>query len=592
MEGELLALLVIHLLLTGLPGVAAALLVASRGERREPVLLGVALVGSGAAAMLAFWGYYGSHELGETASFFVAFGSLLLSGWLLRTGGIDRALLRRLAVPLALWALGSAFLVYLGFLHGGTREPLSLASIRFSGQLPSDNQIPRFFSEWFFSHGHQSPPPEFPGEWLASDRPPLQVGYALLERPFGWDSSGLHYQVMGVVLQQLWIVGLWALLVAGRAGRLTRGLAMLTVLVSDLAIVNGFFVWPKLLPAAMLLAAAALVLTPLWPDVRRSSWGAALLAALLGLAMMGHGGSVFGVIPLAAIALARGGLPSWRWLGVLIAVGILFVGPWSAYQRWGDPPGDRLAKWMLGGVSEVDGRSSLQAITDSYREIGLGGTLHYKAENFVSIVGGGPMIEDLEHSFEELKAGRLGGAAAFIRAILFYYLLPSLGLMLVGLGAIAASWRRRARDPAEWSLALWCLAAFMVGAVVWALLMFGRNGAGAVIHQGSLVIPIFGFCAAAVGVRAVYPRFGTWLMGVNAALMLALHAPMLTPMPGVAYSAWAGLLAAGALVGFCLVALRAGEIRARVAEPVPVSGGQGAPGSALARRTSRLDSRA
>ena len=84
------------------------------------------------------------------------------------------------------------------------------------------------------------------------------------QHPFGWDASQLDYQVLGVVLQQLWIVGLWALLVAARVGRVTRALAMVAVLVSDLAIVNGFFVWPKLLPAAMLLAAAALVMTPLW----------------------------------------------------------------------------------------------------------------------------------------------------------------------------------------------------------------------------------------------------------------------------------------------------------------------------------------
>ena len=107
--------------------------------------------------------------------------------------------------------------------------------------------------------------------------------------------------MLGVVLQQLWIVGLWALLRGGEgrpghpgSGRWSR------CLVSDLAIVNGFFVWPKLLPAAMLLAAAALVVTPLWSQLRRNLWAAALIATLCALAMLGHGASVFGIIPLAA----------------------------------------------------------------------------------------------------------------------------------------------------------------------------------------------------------------------------------------------------------------------------------------------------
>src|SRR4051812_1437060 len=131
-QGELLLLLAIHLVLTGLPGAAVALYVASRGERREPVLLASFLAASGAAAMLVFWAFYGSHEIGQTAAFFFAFGSLLLGGWSLYDGEIEPALLRRLAVPAALWVLGSAFLVYFGFIHAGTHEALAMSSKRFS----------------------------------------------------------------------------------------------------------------------------------------------------------------------------------------------------------------------------------------------------------------------------------------------------------------------------------------------------------------------------------------------------------------------------------------------------------------------------
>ena len=554
-QGEILVLLAIHLLLTGLPGAGAALFAARRGERRVPVLLAVGLVASGAAAMVSFWSYYGGHELGQTVSFFFIFGSVGLTGWCLYDGGIDRALLGQLATPLALWALGSAFLLYLGFFHGGSDQPLATAATRFSGQLPSDNNIPLFFSDWFFKHGHQSPAPIFPGEWLASDRPPLQVGYAVMQRTFGWDDTGLHYQVMGVVLQQLWIVGLWALLCAGGAGRVTRGLAMLTVLVSDVAIVNGFFVWPKLLPAAMLLAAAALVLTPLWDEIRRRLWGGALFAALVGLALLGHGASIFAVVPLLLIAAWRG-LPSWRWLGVAAAVGLLFMAPWSAYQKYGDPPGNRLTKWMIGGVIDIDDRGTMETVVDSYEEVGVGGALHAKGQNFVAIVGGKPTKEMLEAAKTEAEAGHWPEMLGWIRTILFLNLLPSLGLLLLGFVAMAVGWRRRGREPAEWGLAVSCLLAFAIGAVAWALLLFGGTRASTVIHQGSLAIPIFGICAAAVGVRAVFPRFGAWLLGVNALAMLAIYVPSLEPLEGTAYAPWAGVLAALSLAAFVLVAIR------------------------------------
>jgi hypothetical protein len=550
-QGEILLLLAVHLVLTGLPGAAAALFVATRGERREPVLLASFLAGSGAAAMLAFWAFYGSHEIGQTASFFIAFGSVLVIVWSLYAGGIERDLLWRLAVPVALWAFGSAFLVYLGFMHGGSDVSVGMSSTRFSGPLPSDNDIPHFFSDWFYIHGHHGTPPIFPGEWLASDRPPLQIAYANYERTFGWDDLGLHYQLMGVALQQLWIVGLWALLVAGRAGRVTRGLAMLTVLLSDLAIVNGFFVWPKLLPAAMLLGAAALVLTPLWSEVRRSLWGAALVAALLGLAMLGHGASIFGVIPLVVVAVIRG-VPSWRWIGVGILVGIVVIGPWSAYQKWGDPPGNRLTKWFLGGEAEIDDRSVTETILDEYGHAGLGGVLHDKGQNFVQIFGGGPMATNVKQVFE---AGDFEGVVRPIRSIFFYYLLPSLGLLLAGPVAMAIGYRRRGRDPDEWRLSLWCFAAFGIGALGWALIMFGGHIAQTVIHQGSYLLPILGIVACAVGLRSIYPRFACWWLGLNAVLMLVIYVPSFEPPEGSSFSPFAALLSAVALAAFGFLSL-------------------------------------
>ncbi|HET7506806.1 MAG TPA: hypothetical protein VFJ53_00460, partial [Solirubrobacterales bacterium] len=494
----------------------------------------------------------GGHELGQTVSFFIVFASVAVTGWCLYDGGIDRALLGQLATPLALWALGSAFLVFLGFLHGGTEQPLATATTRFSPPLPSDSYIPQFFSDWFYAHGHNGTPPVFPGEWLSSDRPPLQVGYALFERTFGWDESGLHYEVMGVVLQQLWIVGLWALLLAAGVGRVTRALVVGTVLVSGLAILNGFFVWPKLLPAAMLLAAAALVLTPLWEDVRKRLWAAALVAALCGLAMMGHGSSVFGVIPLALIAAFRG-MPSWRWVGVAVLVGIAVLAPWSAYQKYGDPPGNRLVKWTLAGVVKIDDRSTGEAIVDAYDEAGFGGALHYKVENFRMMVGGAEAVEGFESRVDE---GGLDHFVMAVRTVNFFNLVPSLGLLLLGPIAMAIAWRRGRHEPRDWSFALACLAAFLIGAVAWGLLVIGSEADRTAIHIGSYLVPILGICACVAGLRAAFPRFAVYYLGFAALLSLALYVPALEPPAGTVYSRGAALLAAASLVGFAFVLLR------------------------------------
>ncbi len=574
---ELGLLLALHLALTGLPGVAAALLAARRGVQQTPILLAIALCVSGIVAMLAFWAFYAGRLAGDSFAYLTILGSMLIAGWCLWEG-VDRRLLRALAIPLGLWVLGTAFIVYFGFLHGGSDAALGTAANRFTAApLPSDNDIPLFYAEWFFHHGHSGTPPVFPGEWLASDRPPLQVGYVMPQMSIGWGKAEIHYQVLGVALQQLWIVGLWALLLAGRVGRTTRALAMLTVLVSDLAIVNGFFVWPKLLPAAMLLAAAALILTPLWPEIRRSYWGAALVAALFGLAAMGHGSSVFGIAALALIAAFRG-MPSWRWIGVAALVGIVVVGPWSAYQRYGDPPGNRLTKWFLAGVVDVDDRGVGEALSDSYGEAGLGGTIDNKVDNFARILGAGELVDNTDAAVEAAGDGRWADTERQVRNILFLFLLPSLGLLLLGPVAMALWWRRRDERPDEWRFAVSCLLAFALGAVVWALLLFGGDNAPTVIHQGSYLIPLLGICGAAVGLRAVLPRFAIWLLGINAALMLLVYTPALAPGEGTVYSVSAAIPAAASLLAFCLLAYGRpasadADVAPGVAEPASATAG-------------------
>jgi hypothetical protein len=574
MQGELLLLLATHLVMTALPGVAAALFLASRGERRTPVLLAVLLAVSGGAAMLGFWAYYGSHGLGQTWSFLVLFGSLLATAWLLFDGAVERSVLRSLATPLALWALGAAFLVFLGFLNGDPHQPMQTSSTRFSGPLASDNYMPFYWANWFYAHAHSGKPPEFTGNWMASDRPPLQMGYLLTQQPFHLSQSELNYEIIGVCLQQLWIVGAWALLLALRIGRVTKALAMVTLLVSDLTIVNGFYVWPKLLPAAMLLAAAALLITPLWDEVRGKLWGGVLIAALCGLAMMGHGSSVYGIIALGLIAVFRG-LPSWRWLGIVVLTLIVVMAPWSAYQKYGDPPGNRLTKWYLGGDTEPDKKSVSEAIIDGYGEAKLSTILHKKGENFAAIFGGGTMALNIREAREGVERGDFEAIVRPVRSTFFFDLVPSLGLLLLGPVAMAIGWRRRRRRPEDWMAAAIILATFALGTVLWGLIQWGGWTAQTVIHQGSYLLPALGLLGCAIGLRAVWPRFAIGWLALNAVVILVVYVPNFEPPEGSSFSLLDAILAAIALVGFAALAFGLRPDR----EPAAADPGQGSASS-------------
>jgi len=551
---ELLGLFALHLLMTGLPAAAGALLAARVGLRSVPLLLAIALAASGGTALLCFWLFYADPTIGETASFFFVFASIgaVVGCW---RQGIERSVLRGLTTPLALWALATSFVLFLGFVHGGTDQALSTASTRFSHQLPSDNLMPAYFADYFYSHGHVGSPPPF-DDWLSSDRPPLQIGYVLAQRPFGWDDTGLHYEVLGVVVQQLWILGLWALLCAARLTPRTRGLVALAAIVSDVAIVHAFFVWPKLIAASFLLAALALVLSEDWSRLRQRPWAGALFAALCALAFLAHGSSAFVILPLLAVALWRG-LPSWTWIGTAVAIAVVFLAPWSAYQRYADPPGDRLVKWQLGGSLEVDDRGATETIVDSYREVGFAGAVDNKWKNLGQMVGLADVGSAVDGAVDRLGDRSPGKAIMALRLPRFYDLLPFLGLLLLGPLAMAAAWLTgcRPRGP-DWTFAVFCLLFTVLACLVWALLMFGAENATTVIHQGSLAVPLLGVCACVAGACAVDRRFGAGLVAANVALVLLLYVPPVGPAPGTSYSILASLLAALSFAGIAALTLR------------------------------------
>lgn len=553
---DLVWMLVLHLALTAAPAAAAALVAVRRGLRSVPLLLAVALAASGAGAILAFWAYYADPIIGQAISFLLVLGSAQAIAWACWPG-LDREVLRQLATPAALWTLSSAFVVFLGFIHGGQGEPLAMAATRFSHPLPADNDIPRYFADWFYAHGHDGPPPPF-FEWLSSDRPPLQIGYVLYQRPFGWDEVGLRYQTLGVVVQQLWILGMWAVLRAARIRPAARGLAMLAAIVSDLAILHGFFVWPKLIAAAFLLAALAIVVSPSWAEWRRKDGVAVLFAVLCALAMLAHGASAFVLIPLLGFAAWRG-MPGRRWLGVGALAGAVALAPWAAYQRLADPPGDHLLKWQLGGTLEITEEGALETIAHGYAETGVGGALENKWRNLETIAGAGETRRGVDAAIGYAGDGDLGNAVAAIRTPRFFSLLPLLGVFLIAPLAMAIVRVRGSPEVEEWRFAVRMLVLCGLAALVWALLMFGGYESTASIHVGSLALPLLAICACTVGLYAVSRPLAWAMVAIGAALALVLSVPSLTPPEGSSYSVFAAIGAAAALAGIGLVCLR-GEV--------------------------------
>ena len=323
------------------------------------------------------------------------------------------------------------------------------------------------------------------------------------------------------------------MLVAARLRRLTIGLAMFAALASDVAILHGFYVWPKLIAAAFLLAALALVISPRWEEWRRDWRVGALLGALLALGMLAHGASIYGIIPLALIAAFRG-LPSWRWIGAAAAGrhrddGLL-VGLPELRRPARQPPGQVASR--RASPKSTTAAASRRSSTATAKPASTARSTTSGTTSRTSPASPGRR-RHRQHLRRDRATAILSRRSVSIRLYRFFELLPLLGLLLIGPVAMAIR-RRRRESEADWSFALTGFVYVGIG-----LLLLGPAPVG---HPGALErdhprrhardpadrdLP-----PAWPGWRPSRPRLAIAVVALNALLVLVVYTPSLTPLPG------------------------------------------------------------
>jgi hypothetical protein len=207
----------------------------------------------------------------------------------------------------------------------------------------------------------------FPDDWQFSDRPPLQSAVLLAFWPLiAVVPSAIFSQAIGTLLQVQWVVGLAALGAALGWGRNRPGFVLLVTAVSGCVYYNSTYVWPKLLAAALTMAAAA-PLAAAWRRGRRLTGPEiALASSAAALGMLAHGSVAYSLIPVALMALGCRQFVNLRTVvPALLLAGALYL-PWSAYQSCVDPPGDRCVRWMLANRTEADAPPLRQCLQEAY----------------------------------------------------------------------------------------------------------------------------------------------------------------------------------------------------------------------------------
>lgn len=476
-----------------LPGFALTLWIAARRELLPIEALISVIASSAAIGYLAFWIYFADKSAGKIFSFGVISASAAGSAIYLRRGSAKQ-LAQSIAVPIGYVAIaGLCYLCWLFLFSEPLHSGADFANFRFFEDVRAgDNVIPYIFAERIYSH--EPLKPFCCGDWLSSDRPPLQAGIYLVAHPLRIAGPGLSDQVLGTGLQCLWICGVWTLLVSLRAPphRIQQVLGFLFF--SGFLFYNSVYVWPKLLAATFILFLASLLFAHRENDAPFTFFGTVLAAVTLALAILAHPGSALSLPGLLLIAPKARSL-RLRHGALAIAILLLFLLPWTAYQRFYDPPGNRLLKMHLAGAIPIDSRSTVQALTDAYTKPSAGELVRNKWANVEELVGPKPLDVGPPLHFD-------ADTRELTRAAQRDYIWNAIGILNVGWPAALILLIRR-KQPAlsdGWLL----LGISMVNLFVWCLALYGPGGT--ITASGSYA-NILLLSLGLLGFVLVLPRF-------------------------------------------------------------------------------------
>ena len=458
----------------------------------------------------AFWVYWLNHLLGTIICSLIMLATVIYT-W---RGWRDRSLSQFLRQPEVAIPLGLIYLVglaYLAVLYVYS-HPASLTNVtansRFmpGGGLPPDNVLPYILADKLY---HGIDPRPLLGEWQSSDRPPLQAGIVLMQGPLisllGSTTWGLSYQMISTIAQCSWLAAVWALGQQLRLRSAQLALVLSFCIFSGFFLVNSVYVWPKLLAATLATGLVIALFQGIQAPPRQQFPG--ILGGLgAGLGMIAHSGVVFTLLPTLVWMLGRIKRLGLRRVGAALILMTLVILPWIGYQKFYEPPGNRLVKWHLAGAVDLDQRSFSQALIENYQALGWQQAIEYKLDNVRQLVG-------LNVKILPLASYRTPPVYAAERVNEFFCTAVALGGLNVGWLLMAVAGLRRLGGQNQTSSAVNSrlfapVILALISLVVWCLMIFGPGTT--VIHAGSYATMLLLF----VGLGAWVATGPRWLAGL------------------------------------------------------------------------------
>ncbi|MEX3967256.1 hypothetical protein AB4Y42_34365 [Paraburkholderia sp. EG286B] len=354
------------------------------------------VMGCGLAGAMLFIGWFIGRPVGLAIEVLIATGSIaVIASYPVPVRDLKR--------PAFLAIVAAVLYIAIAADHGGMIHANARVAYRYWDG--PDNVIPQFFTDAILK-GRQYLTPTLPGmgDWQASDRPPLLTGMMLSAYPFVADTQRDALALtLGIAANVLWVFGLWAFLRAIRVRENVASFVSVLVILSGPVYMNTVYVWPKMLAGAFVLCAGAMLATR-GPVTKLR---AIIIGACVALGMLSHGAIIFGVFGLIPLFVTNRRHWNARLIVICAVSSVVLYAPWMAYQKYFDPPGDRLVKWHLANLHEISPEKPLEAIVGSYRALSARELWTNKLNNLRMIVGVFPLPDTIQPGWRDNTAGEI-----------------------------------------------------------------------------------------------------------------------------------------------------------------------------------------
>lgn len=441
--------------------------------------LAMSMVSVGLYGYVTFFIYLKAHNWGVFLSFGLIFPILYTFFWIHKTNRFSE--FKRSVLFILPLTLLTIFILTLGYFpfRPVPGEIWQIAANRWLN-LPIDNWLPKIFADQIWDGNIKRP---MIGDWLSSDRPPLQTGVFLIFYPLMSGSSVL-YQTVATFLQLFIVPATWLLLSMFGFVK-TRVSLIFSLFFSSLVLLHSLFVWPKLISAVYVI----IFFSFLWskPESKIRNF---LIGSSAALAMLSHGGAFFALAGICLVWIFTNfkNKPTIKTLKdpfVWIGIFLFIYFPWVLYGKFIDPDNARLLKWHLAGLIEPSGIGFLHAFVNAYSNLTFSEWINGRIENTLFITNDNILPDLFRTPFSEMIEQ--------IRKKSFYEYFYSMWMFspaIAILGYIICGYRKL--PPNFWILSI----TSFICLIIWSLLMFESRST--LIHQGSFFPWIICYICSAI----------------------------------------------------------------------------------------------